>query len=104
MLVYLVLPFLLFDDVKRGRKGYLVCLVFSVHIFQDIQIQNKGGDIQDRGSFAVQTLLTRYVFVIIKKGEIVKKISFFELGWVSMMTTLIQKEEKLQEDQVKDRT
>jgi hypothetical protein len=69
--------FLLFDDVKGGES---VCLCFVLKLFQVIQLQNKGGDIQDRGSFIEQTLSKGYGLSSSKRGEIVKKISFLDLA------------------------
>ena len=39
-----------------SKGGESVCLCFVFKLFQVIQLQNKGGDIQDRGSFVEQTL------------------------------------------------
>jgi hypothetical protein len=55
ILVFFILPFLLFDDVKRGRKSIYFCaFVLCIKNFQDIHLQKKGGDIQDRGRFIEQ--------------------------------------------------
>jgi len=43
-----------------SKEGESVCLCSVLQLFQVIQLQNKGGDIQDRGSFIEQTLSKGY--------------------------------------------
>ena len=49
-----ILFFFVFLMMSKGKES--VCLCFVLKLFQPIQLQNKGEDIQDRGSFVVQTL------------------------------------------------
>ena len=65
--------------LMMSKGGESVCLCFVLKLFQIIRLQNKGGDIQDRGSFIWSNIVKMIWFVIIKKGKIVKKISFLDL-------------------------
>jgi len=63
-----ILPFFFFLMMSKG--GESVCLYFVFKLFQVIQLQNKGGDIQDRGSFIEQTLSKRYGLSSSKRGRL----------------------------------
>lgn len=59
-------------------------------------MQNKGGDIQDKGNIKCQAnTFHQYIFFIIKKRKIVKKIYIIYLSLVLINTRRIIKEEKV---------
>ena len=63
-----ILPFFFFLMMSKG--GESVCLCFVLKLFQVIKLQNKGGDIQDRGSFNEQTLSKGYGLSSSKRGRL----------------------------------
>jgi len=54
-----------------SKRGESVCLSFVLKLFQVIQLQNKGGDIQYRGSFHCATLSKGYGLSSSKRGDLV---------------------------------
>jgi len=54
--------------MPKGGESVSLCFVFN--LFQVIQLQNKGGDIQDRGSFIEQTLSIGYGLSPSKRGRL----------------------------------
>ena len=92
--IYFVSPlFLLFDDVKKGRKCRYVLVLWH---FTGYPIANQRGRYTRQGELSLHINVNMIWFVIIKKGEIVKKISFLVtwLGFDDYKTTS-QKEESL---------
>jgi hypothetical protein len=61
---------LFFFFLMMSKGGESVCLCFVFKLFQVIQLQNKGGDIQDRGSFVEQTLSNGYGLSSSKRGRL----------------------------------
>ena len=74
-----ILPF--FSFLMMSKEGESVCLCSVLQLFQVIQLQNKGGDIQDRGSFIEQTLSKGYGLSSSKRERL--RIRFPSKIWLS---------------------
>ena len=81
--------------MSKGGEGVYVCmLVFCGKKFQDIHLQNKGRDIQDRWRFIEQQCQKDMVCHHQKWGDCEEDF-LLELGWVLMITNSHHKRRKL---------